>query len=498
MDTEILREQCFSVIVNELFRPTEKISVDQFLQLRFIAAVMRKATGKAMALPKNKSLDEIIAGWEQKNIIGLQESLMKKRDETKIKKICETEMVDLGELLNCNDLIKLNTDLSDYENKDFEKCKLQKSYFKKVVDRFCNYNGKYDIRQFYRLRYITAVIIKTGLSKIDKIPKSKTPKQVISDWEGSKIIGLQEEAMRERDLRNLNVISKLCKIDLTESLDLDRVFELHYLLGESKKEQGSLISKDCDFSKIAYHFCNTPGRGKLEPRYNLEQFYQLRFITSIIKEGRWRMDELPEGKSIDSVIEEWLQTGVVDIGEKENQKSADERKLGEILITCLGSEICARFRKKGVYKLKIGMMIKFNELLNSYSEKWNRKMSQGKTEEVSDRVIISVYQILDEWADDDECPLTEADVIGCFEKKYYASLSVVNKEWKKLILEIKENIELGKEYVQVGGNIIANKIIVEELKHCRKRINQRCGEIGEKKGKIYFGFEDDTVENPNE
>lgn len=77
MDTEILREQCFSVIVNELFRPTEKISVDQFLQLRFIAAVMRKATGKAMALPKNKSLDEIIAGWEQKNIIGLQESLMK-------------------------------------------------------------------------------------------------------------------------------------------------------------------------------------------------------------------------------------------------------------------------------------------------------------------------------------------------------------------------------------------------------------------------------------
>ena len=52
--------------------------------------------------------------------------------------------------------------------------------------------------------------------------------------------------------------------------------------------------------------------------------------------------------------------------------------------------------------------------------------------------------------------------------------------------------------MQVGGNIIANKIIVEELKHCRKRINQRCGEIGEKKGKIYFGFEDDTVENPNE
>ena len=54
------------------------------------------------------------------------------------------------------------------------------------------------------------------------------------------------------------------------------------------------------------------------------------------------------------------------------------------------------------------------------------------------------------------------------------------------------------ENLQVGGNIIANKIIVEELKHCRKRINQRCGEIGEKKGKIYFGFEDDTVENPNE
>ena len=136
------------------------------------------------------------------------------------------------------------------------------------------------------MRFITAVIIETGKSKIDKIPLRKSPEKIISDWEGNKIIGLQEELMRERDQTNLNVICKLQKIKLTKPMDFDELSDLNYLLGSYEKPQEEGVPQDFDFAEVVNYLC----RSKEDERYNLKQFYQLRFITSVVKKGRYKID----------------------------------------------------------------------------------------------------------------------------------------------------------------------------------------------------------------
>ena len=270
MEVHGLRDPYLTDIIHRLFKEGEKFNTTQLLQLRFITAVIRAGKCKVEDLPQGQSLDMIIAEWEKNKIIGLQESLMKKRDSDNIKIILEGNQVESVEHMNIKGVLELNATLSDYECKNFgckgfEECKLQKEYFRKLVDKVCDDRTEYELKQFYQLRYITAVAIKTGKSKIDKMSSGKSPQQIIDDWETTKIIGLQEESMRERDQLTLNVISELQKIDLTKLMDIDALLDLNCSLGIYTKGPDRCMPQDSYFEKVALRL----GGNYETARYNL-------------------------------------------------------------------------------------------------------------------------------------------------------------------------------------------------------------------------------------
>lgn len=486
------RDPYFTAVVERIFKKGEKFSAIQLLQLRFITAVVRSGKYKINDLPQTKFLDTIIVDMEKKKAIGMQESLMKKRDSENIEVISKTKKINLGERMNIDGLIKLNAVLSEYECENLEKRKDQEIYFEQLVHRLCDSKGNYELKQFYQLRFITAVIIETGKSKIDKIPLRKSPEKIISDWEGNKIIGLQEELMRERDQTNLNVICKLQKIKLTKPMDFDELSDLNYLLGSYEKPQEEGVPQDFDFAEVVNYLC----RSKEDERYNLKQFYQLRFITSVVKKGRYKIDDLPQNKEFSDIIADWEEKDIIKEDEEEKMKAADKRKLGEIFETYLGKENRSKIQRKGSYKLRLDMMKEFNDLLNAYSEKWNRNIRKGEIEDVSINNITSVYQILYMWALDKECPLSQRDVGEYYEKMCYISNSLIEREWEKLQIEIESSIKLGMENKECGGNITINKIIFRELKQCREKIRQKCdAELGDKRSKIFIDIEKGRNDN---
>ena len=477
----------FTEVVHRLFKEEQKFSMTQLFQLRFITAVIMENRCKIEDLPQYEDLDTIIAEWESKGIINLQESLMKKRDDNNLNIISKTERINLEESRTFDGLIKLNDILCDYECQNTERCKEQKECFEELAYRLYDTKGRYELEQFYQLRFITAVIIKTGKSKIKKIPLGKSPEQILSEWEGSNIIGLQEKPMRERDELNFNTICGMLSMDLKE-MSFDTLLDANSMLGYYGKMESLSLPKDSYFEKVAYRLSGT--------KSNLKHFYQLRFITAVIKSKRYKLEDLSRVTDLDKIIEEWQRIGLVESSEANNLKDADSKKLTEIFKVYLGEEACAKINRKGSYKLTVSMMIGFNELLNSYSEKWSRTIRQGKSEQVHFKLISDVYQILDEWASDKECPLSTSDVLVCYEKMFYTSRSLISRELRGLRYEIVSDIRLGEDNKKDGANVILNKIILEELKQCRQKIRQRCdSEFGDKRPKIYIDVEED--ENPS-
>ena len=121
------RDPYFTAVVERIFKKGEKFSAIQLLQLRFITEVVRSGKYKINDLPQTKFLDTIIVDMEKKKAIGMQESLMKKRDSENIEVISKTKKINLGERMNIDGLIKLNAVLSEYECENLEKRKDQET-----------------------------------------------------------------------------------------------------------------------------------------------------------------------------------------------------------------------------------------------------------------------------------------------------------------------------------------------------------------------------------
>lgn len=372
----------------------------------------------------------------------------------------------------------------------------QDPYFNKVVHWFLAEKKEIGEEQFLQLRFITAMV-RERKCRVEDLPQNRELDKIISGWIKCRLVNEQEVVdIYKNDRIQLRVICEMWKIKLPEKIDYDLVLKLHYLLGVNEKKEDSPIAKDPIFSKIVNHFHGMQEKNKNEIRYNLKQLYQLRFIAFIVKQERYKLENLPEDKSIDDTIKMWQQTGVIDDNEESNSIKRD-KKIKKIFEACLGKDKFGKLKKKGKYKFEAGMLIKMNELMNSCSQEWNKDMRKGKFEDIPISIVVKVYNILLDWAHDKKCPLSESDIDECFEKRYYASMSVVARERQRLNREIERYIEPGREYARADGYIRINKIIVEELQRCRKQICERCEKELMKNNGIYLGYVGDECKIAN-
>lgn len=214
---------------------------------------------------------------------------------------------------------------------------------------------------------------------------------------------------------------------------------------------------------------------------SLKEFYELRFITQIVKDKKFTVKDLCKDKSLAEIISNWVECGEIDDQQQDSMQRYDKMRLNSILENFLGSCYMKDLQKKNAYKFSVEAMLGFNKLLNSYTHMYYRWIRQGKIEKVPTYFISAVYQVFSEWAAYGECPISYSEIMKLYEHMYFSSHMQIMNKWKKLETSVKQYINYGKEYKIEGFDYVVNEIIVEELNRCEQRISERCNEkLGDK------------------